>query len=115
MLSQHAYEFGTGSGLLLSELLPGDELYIETENHCYHLLYSGRGDGFLTGHPVYCPESLLVSIRGSAYGRKMFCPNFIGQGFQLEFRHPRHACVVTSRIRAIRRGAKLLPRAPGRD
>lgn len=103
-------EMEPGCGIYLSELSAGDELDIETENRAYHLIYSGHGEGFLSGHPVYCPTSHLVTIRGSGLGSDMLCANYIGEGLHMEFWHPEHALVTTSRILTVRRAAKSLTR-----
>lgn len=95
-------------GIYLSELTAGDELDIETENRSYHLTYSGRGEGFLSGHPVYCPTSHLVTIRGSGLGSNMLCADYLGEGLHMEFWHPDHFLVTTSRILTVRRAAKSL-------
>lgn len=112
MLNQERQAAEARSGYYLSELLPGDELDIETENRAYHLINAGHGEGFLPGHPAYCPESLLVTIRGSGYGENMLRANFIGEGLHLEFWHPTHSLVMTSRILAVRRAPKSLPATP---
>jgi hypothetical protein len=113
MFCPEIQELEPGCGIYLSQLSPGDELDIETENRAYHLVYSGHGEGFLSGHPVYCPKSLLVSIRGSGLGSHMLCDNYIGEGLQMEYWHPEHLLVTTSRILAVRRAAKSLPRPAG--
>lgn len=113
MLCSEIQKFESGCGIYLRELSPGDELDIETENRAYHLIYSGRGEGFLSGHPVYCPKSLLVSIRGSGLGSNMLCANYLGEGLHMEFWHPEHLLVMTSRILTVRRAAKSLARPAG--
>lgn len=110
MYCPESQELEPGCGVYLSELSPGEELIIETENRAYHLVYSGYGEGFLSGHPVYCPKSLLVSIRGSGLGDNVLCANYLGEGLHMEFWHPEHALVTTSRILAVRRAAKSLAR-----
>lgn len=108
MIHSENQELELGCGIYLSELSPGDELIIETENRAYHLVYSGHGEGFLSGHPVYCPNSLLVSIRGSGLGDNVLCADYLGEGLHMEFWHPEHALVMTSRILTVRRAAKTL-------
>ena len=109
MISLEVQELEPGCGIYLSELTAGDELDIETENRCYHLIYSGHGEGYLSGHPVYCPTSHLVTIRGSGLGSNMLCANYLGEGLHMEFWHPDHMLVMTSRILTVRRAAKPLP------
>jgi hypothetical protein len=113
MLCPENQEVEPGCGIYLSELSPGDELLIETENRAYHLLYSGHGEGFLSGHPEYCPNSPLVSIRGSGLGDNLLCANYLGEGLHMEFWHPEHLLVMTSRILTVRRAVKSLARPAG--
>jgi len=115
MFSEKEFELEPACGVYLSELSPGDALDIETENRAYHLIYSGHGRGFLSGHPIYCPQGLLVTICGSGLGDKLLCGDYLGEGLHMEFRHPGNFVVTTSRILAVRRAAKSLATATGRD
>lgn len=85
-------------GVHLSRLNEGDQLEIRTENRRYWLVYQGRGRAMLSGHPHFCPQPVMVRIHGSTWGGSMIKAEYIGRGMRLEFRHPDHKTVVTSRI-----------------
>ncbi len=89
-------------GVLLDELPDGAELEVETVNRCYRLQIRGRGEVLISGHPRFCPEPVLVKIHGSTWGGSILRRLFIGRGLRLEFRHPEHMTIVTSRIVDIR-------------
>lgn len=79
-----------------------EKLEIETKNNTY--LRENRGDGLvlLSGHPEFCPQPVLVKVNGSTWGKSMIKMEFIGRSMHLEFRHPTHGVIRTSRIREIR-------------
>lgn len=85
-------------GVHLAQLHEGTELEIRTENRRYSLIYRGRGRALLCGHPRFCPEPVMVRIHGSTWGGSMLKTEFIGRGMRMEFRHPDHQTVLTSRI-----------------
>jgi len=85
-------------GVHLSNLAPGTVLEIRTRNRAYTLRYQGDNQAFISGHPVFCPEPVLVSIHGSTWGGSMLKEHFIGRGMHLEFRHPTYEPITTSVI-----------------
>ena len=89
-------------GVHLSVLSEGAELEIRTENRSYWLVYRGSGQAMLSGHPQFCPKPVMVRIHGSTWGGSMIKTEYIGRGMRLEFRHPDHKTVLTSRILEIR-------------
>lgn len=89
-------------GVYLNELAFGAALLVETENRHYHLINHGAGRALISGHPEYCPDPVLVTIDGSNWGGSMLKLAFIGRGMRLEFRHPLHRTIMTSRIVNIR-------------
>jgi hypothetical protein len=89
-------------GVCLDTLGQGAVLKVETQNHRYTLVNLGEGKALISGHPVFCPAPVPVSIEGSTWGGSMLKVHFIGRGMHLEFRHPTYRRVTTSRIRDIR-------------
>ena len=85
-------------GVHLRNLAPGTVLEIRTRNRAYTLRYQGDNQAFISGHPVFCPEPVLVSIHGSTWGGSMLKEHFIGRGMHLEFRHPTYEPITTSVI-----------------
>ena len=53
------------SGIYLSDVPPGTMIEVQTENSVYTIVSRKPGETWISGHPVYCPEPVLVNIRGS--------------------------------------------------
>ena len=94
-------------GMFLDDLKVGDELQLATKNRTYLVENRGNGEILISGHPKYCPQPTLVKLYGSTTGWTTLRPGFIGRGMYLEFCHPEHGPVRTSRIEEIR-----LPKQP---
>ena len=89
-------------GVYLNRITGNTTLEIETQNRRYTLWVRENGDVLIWGHPVYCPAPTQVRIAGSNWGGSMLKAGFIGRGMHMEFRHPEHQTVVTSRVREVR-------------
>ena len=90
-------------GVYLSDLPDESTLEIETQNRQYTIVYRGRGQALIWGHPEFCPRPVLVRIEGSNWGGSMLKSSFVGRGMHLEFKHPEYQRpIVTSRIVEIR-------------
>ena len=85
-------------GVLLRDLPLGAVLEVQTLNHLYRIVNERDGTAWISGHPVFCPEPVLVDIHGSTWGGSMIRERFIGRGMHLEFGHPDYSQVTTSRI-----------------
>ncbi len=92
-------------GVHLRDVEPGTVLEIETENRAYTIQYQGLGQALISGHPVFCPEPILVTIHGSTWGGSMIKTGYIGRGMRLEFGHPAYLPITTSIIRQVRAAA----------
>lgn len=92
-------------GVHLRDVQPGTVLEVETENRAYTIQYQGLGQALISGHPVFCPEPVLVTIHGSTWGGSMIKTGFIGRGMRLEFGHPTYLPITTSVIRDVRAAA----------
>jgi len=90
------------TGFSLDELNVGETFELVTKNRTYLVEYRGNGEILILGHPKYCPQPTLVRLYGSTAGWTPVKPGFIGQGMYLEFRHPEHGLIRTSRIEQIR-------------
>ena len=90
-------------GVYLEELAPSEKIEIKTKHNTYLIENFGKRQILISGHPEYCPHPVLVDLFGSTWGGTMLKPGFIGRDMHLEFFHPRHGVVHTSRIREIRR------------
>ena len=90
-------------GVYLGEYLPpGSVLSIQTRNRVYEIVILGEGTALISGHPEFCPEPTVVEIQGSTWGGSMLKMKFLGRGMHLEFEHPLHRRILTSRILDIR-------------
>lgn len=89
-------------GVYLHDLLPGEALDIQTENRYYRLVNLGADCALLSGHPELCPDPVEVHIQGSTWGGSMLKEKFVGRGMHLEFVHPVHRTITTSRVLDIR-------------
>ncbi len=85
-------------GVYLRDLPPGAVLAIETQNRFYTLVTLEDEAVLLSGHPEFCPEPVVVRIQGSTWGGSMLKAKFVGRGMRLEFVHPVHHTVITSRV-----------------
>ena len=93
------------SGVSLSDLSVGAVLEVTTERRTYTLKNKGEGRVLISGHPKYCAAPVMVKLDGSSWGGSMLKMNFIGRGMFMEFHHPAHGIVRTSRVLDIRRCA----------
>jgi hypothetical protein len=89
-------------GVHLRDVAPGTVLEVKTRNRSYTIQYRGSGQAMISGHPVFCPEPVLVSIHGSTWGGSMLKERFIGRGMCLEFGHPTYQPITTSMIVEVR-------------
>lgn len=89
-------------GVYLENLPPGTELEVRTENRSYRIRCCGDGKVLISGHPVFCPEPVMVKLHGSTWGGAVMRPAYIGRGMRLEFRHPEHEVIITSAVLDIR-------------
>lgn len=89
-------------GVRLEDLVAGTELELITENRQYRLRYCGSGQAWISGHPTFCPNPVLVRIHGSTWGGAMIKAAFIGRGMHLEFRDQECRTITTSKIVEIR-------------
>lgn len=85
-------------GVHLRNVQPGTVLEVRTQNRAYTIRYQGDNQALISGHPVFCPEPVLVSIHGSTWGGSMLKEHYIGRGMHLEFRHPVYEPITTSVI-----------------
>ena len=89
-------------GVRVEDLVPGSWLQVKTQNTCYRILILFGAMALITGHPLFCPRPVLITIHGSTWGGSMLKVRFIGRGMHLEFHHPDYSTpIVTSPIQEI--------------
>jgi hypothetical protein len=101
-VNRHIAQSEIEGGVHLRDVTPGTVLEVQTQNRSYTLQYRGAGQALISGHPVFCPEPVLVSIHGSTWGGSMLKERFIGRGMCLEFGHPACQPITTSVIVDVR-------------
>src|SRR3984893_10267483 len=89
-------------GVYLRDVQPGTVLEVTTQNRAYTILYQGWDQALISGHPVFCPEPVPVTIHGSSWGGSMLKTRYIGRGMRLEFAHPDFEPITTSVILNVR-------------
>ena len=89
-------------GIHLRDLSPGTLLEVQTQNRAYTILYQGWDQALISGHPVFCPQPVAVTIHGSTWGGSMLKARFIGRGMRLEFGHAECDAIRTSVILDVR-------------
>ena len=89
-------------GVYLRDLPPGTVLEVQTQNRAYTILYKGWDQALISGHPVFCPEPVPVTIHGSTWGGSMLKARFIGRGMCLEFGNTAFEPIRTSVILDVR-------------
>jgi hypothetical protein len=90
-------------GVYLKDLPDASTLEVITQNRGYTLVIERDGHAWISGHPEFCPEPVLVWISGSNWGGSLLKTAFLGRGMHLEYRHPDYrGPIVTSPIVDIR-------------
>jgi hypothetical protein len=85
-------------GVHMRDLTPGAVVSVQTLNHLYKVIVMGEDTALISGHPQFCPDPVEVRIHGSTWGGSMLRTRFLGRGMHMEFEHPVHKTIVTSRI-----------------
>ena len=89
-------------GVHLRDLTPGTVLEVRTQNRAYTILYKGWDQALISGHPVFCPQPVPVTIHGSTWGGSMLKTRYIGRGMRLEFGSANSDSIRTSIILEVR-------------
>ena len=89
-------------GVHLRDLAPGTVLEVRTQNRAYTILYKGWDQALISGHPVFCPQPVAVTIHGSTWGGSMLKARYIGRGMRLEFGNATTDAIRTSIILEVR-------------
>jgi hypothetical protein len=97
-INSHIVQSEIEGGVHLRDVLPGTVLEVTTQNRAYTILYKGWDQALISGHPVFCPEPIPVTIHGSTWGGSMIKTRYIGRGMRLEFGHPTYLPIRTSVI-----------------
>jgi len=98
----------TEDGVRLHDVRPGSVRHVITRHTCYTIRTLFGRLALISGHPLYCPQPVLVTIQGSTWGRFGLRVGFIGCGMRLKFDHPEYqTSITTSPIREIRECPEL--------
>jgi hypothetical protein len=87
-------------GVYVEDLAEGTVLELVTKRHNYTLLKHAGSQVMMLGHPMFCPEPVVVEIVGSftEWPETALQHGFIGCGMALVFKHPVYDQVTTSLI-----------------
>ena len=96
-----AFQSPPEEGVSLDDLAVGAVVEVVTGHHTYRLENRGGGEVLISGHPVYCPEPVLMWLHGSVSDSHEIKMWFIEPGMRLELRHPTLGLLQTSRVREI--------------
>jgi hypothetical protein len=97
-------------GAYLDDLPADTTLEIQTQHRWYTVVSCGGGQVWISGHPEFCPEPVLVRVAGSTWGGSMLKLRYVGRGMHLEFQHPDYRLpIITSRIVEIRQREQSEP------
>jgi len=101
-VNRHLVQSQIEGGVRVEDLVPGSWLQVKTQNTCYRILILFGAMALITGHPLFCPRPVLITIHGLTWGGSMLKVRFIGRGMHLEFHHPDYSTpIVTSPIQEI--------------
>jgi hypothetical protein len=75
---------------------------VQTKNHLDTIVHKAWGQGLISGHPGFGRSRVEVQIHGSTWGGSTIMNHYLGRGMHLEFEHPVHQVIMTSRILDIR-------------
>ena len=90
-------------GVYLRDLPEAAKVEVQTRNRYYTIVPRRDGSAWISGHPEFCPEPVLVQICGCNWGGSMLKIAYLGRGMHLEFRHPQYeGPIITSAIVDIR-------------
>lgn len=98
-----------GSGVRTDSLEALEALRVETRNSVYELVVLAGGDGrLLVRGGRYFAEWTTVSYLGCSLGGALLMRHAVQPGFRMEF-YSGGRRIVTSPVRAVRRGAAVRP------
>jgi hypothetical protein len=93
-------------GLDLDDLPVGAMVEVKTAHHTYLIENCGNDQMRISGHPVYCPEPVLVEYLGAIDGTPRFGAGAVVPGMRMTFRHPGLGIIRTSKVQELQ---QLLP------
>lgn len=102
-INRNIAESELAGGVWLEEMLVGEKLRVVTHNRTY-IIWKKDDGYYIKGHPEFCPDFVKVEIAGSTWNRTtraMLKMKFVGNGMFLEFNHPEHGVIHTSRIEEV--------------
>ena len=76
-VNRHLVQSQIEGGVRVEDLVPGSWLQVKTQNTCYRILILFGAMALITGHPLFCPRPVLITIHGSTWGGSMLKVRFI--------------------------------------
>src|SRR5207247_9108519 len=86
-VNRHLVQSQIEGGVRVEDLVPGSRLQVKTQNTCYRILILFGAMALITGHPLFCPRPVLITILGSTWGGSIRKLHFLVRGMHLVFTH----------------------------
>lgn len=93
---------GKQEGVFIEQLPPGAAVVAHTANHVYRIEKLGKERATICGHEKYCPEPVLVVLKGTRWLDSQLKECYLAPGMQLRFQSPEGASILTSPISSLR-------------
>lgn len=96
-----ATQTGVDSGLFLSKTPLGAVIEAATANSVYRMVHVAPNTVEISGHPLYCPLPMRVSLTGTRWLDTTLADCYIAPGMRLQLVDRSGRSVLTSRIKAV--------------
>jgi hypothetical protein len=89
------------SGIFLSKTPMGAVIEAATANNVYRMVHVAPNSVDISGHPIYCPLPMRVSLTGTRWLDKTLQNSYIAPGMRLQLVDRSGRSVLTSRIKSV--------------
>ncbi len=96
-----ATQTGVDSGIFLSKTPIGAVIEAKTANSVYRIVHVAPNTVEISGHPVYCPIPMRVSLTGTRWLDTTLPDCYIAPGMRLQLIDRSGRSVLTSRIKSV--------------
>ncbi len=93
---------GKEEGVFIEQLPPGTAVIAHTANHVYRIEKLANERASISGHEKYCPEPVLVVLKGTRWLDSELDECYVAPGMQLRFQTPEGTSILTSPISSVR-------------
>src|SRR5690606_12156971 len=96
-----ATQTGIDAGIFLSKTPIGAVIEAATANSVYRMVHVAPNTVEISGHPVYCPIPMRVSLTGTRWMDKTLPDCYIAPSMRLQLVDRSGRSVLTSRIKSV--------------